>query len=190
MMLPDTIILAAGASVRMGSWKPALAWGKKNLLQSIVETVLEAKSHPIVSAGEKFTETVQILHAYQSVDVVFAEHWASGMLESLKAGMTFVRSDIFFVVPCDMPLLKASDFRRLATIYSGQSCRPVLKGQPGHPVLICPQDAEKMVNCPHPEWPVHTVLADSPITMIEWNHRGVIQDMDTPKDYRKLLNSL
>lgn len=183
-MLPDTVILAAGASSRMGSWKPALPWRGKNLLQNIVDTVQESGSIPIVVAGNSYRKILEILKIDKYVRVVYARNWVLGMSESLRAGIPYVNSGSFFTVPCDMPFLKPSDFQRLAHAHLDRSCRPILKGQPGHPVLLTPEDAKKILNCGNPSMPIKSILADSLFDFIEWDHEGVILDLDNEEDYK------
>lgn len=141
----DCIIPAAGASSRMGVWKPGLLFRGGTLLSAAVGIVLGAGCRAIVVAGRAADAVPGALGSLADrVELVFNHAWEEGMTGSLQAGMARVDSPSFFVLPADMPFVPCRAFRALnreaeARKAEGLPDRPIFptfRGEPGHPVLI------------------------------------------------------
>lgn len=91
------IVLAAGASSRMGQPKPLLDWGGKPLVRHIVEQVRAAGLEPIVVLGCQ-AEQVRLALEGSGARVVVNANWEQGMGSSLRAGLDAVPDEAEAVV--------------------------------------------------------------------------------------------
>jgi molybdenum cofactor cytidylyltransferase len=91
MTVPDAaIVLAAGASVRMGQPKQLLQVNGRSLLVRTVEACLAAELWPVVVVLGAHRE--QLRPTLARLPVICADnlHWAEGMAGSLRIGLTAV----------------------------------------------------------------------------------------------------
>ena len=181
--IPDCIIVAAGRSSRMKSWKPGLAWGDSTILETMVDTALDAGCRVIVVGGYRFRMTSGLLAGRDNVTVVRAWRWRKGMDVSIRRGIREVISRRFFVVPADMPLIRASDYRRLLGEKGGSVIRPVRGDVPGHPVLFSSKAIPVLLKAT-PGTALRHSLKHLNKRSIKWDHDGVVMDLDTTEEYR------
>jgi CTP:molybdopterin cytidylyltransferase MocA len=147
MTVPDAaIVLAAGASVRMGQPKQLLQVGGRSLLIRTVEACLAAELWPVVVVLGAHRE--QLRPTLARLPVICADnlHWAEGMAGSLRIGLTTV--DQFsravpraLITLCDQPAFSAAAVRQLqsasnaggrgiaAARYAGRCGAPALFGR-------------------------------------------------------------
>lgn len=150
---PDCILCAAGSSGRMGDWKPLLPWKETTLVESAVQSALEAGCRVILVTGKRHEELEERFRGRENVLLVLNEAWESGMVSSIRLGAIHVVSPYFFVAHSDMPMIPESLYRTLLskaeqsrtgrTGQNVQPCtwrprawRPRYQGNPGHPVLF------------------------------------------------------
>src|SRR5437773_1647885 len=109
------IVLAAGASQRMGVNKALLPIDGKPMLLGIVESLV-AKSVVVVTGHEH--QAIEILLKQAGVRLAYnPDHREAGMLSSVKVGLTALRgsADAIFIVLGDQPLVKPTTFQQLET---------------------------------------------------------------------------
>ena len=146
------VVLAAGASVRLGRPKQLVRIGQsgggggESLLRRAVRLALEAGCAPVVVVlgfeAERMRAELEGLAATQVRAVVNAE-WAEGMGSSLRCGVEAVRgmepiADALLVLVCDQPRLTVEHLRRLlerhregraaitASVYAGKTGVPAV----------------------------------------------------------------
>jgi len=116
------IILAAGASTRMGQPKQLLRVGSENLIQRVLRTALATVFRPVVVVlGAKWEKIEPELEAFP-VHKVVNETWANGMGSSISAGLNYLLQeestlDAVIILVGDQPLLNAQillDLHQLA----------------------------------------------------------------------------
>ena len=81
------IILAAGASNRLGQPKQNLIYNGQTLLQRAIETALASQCRPIVVVLGANRETIQPNLLQYDITMVFNHQWQSGMASSLQTGI-------------------------------------------------------------------------------------------------------
>lgn len=117
------IVLAAGASTRLGSPKQLVVHEGEPLVRRAVRTASEAGLAPVIIVVGSGAEAIEaLLRDEPDVDVIRNADWASGMASSLRAGITRVRAldvDGFVVMLADQPLVDAAAIRRLVTAWPG-----------------------------------------------------------------------
>lgn len=104
------ILLAAGASVRLGQPKQLLPYQGKTLLRHAAETACGLPPGPrptgvIVVLGANAEQIAPTLEGLP-VTIVLADDWQEGMAASLRVGITAVADrDAALVMLCDQPLV-------------------------------------------------------------------------------------
>lgn len=76
------IILAAGASKRLGTPKQQLPFQNKSLLQNVVHTAAQAGTMPIVVVLGAFATQIKQELIAEKVYTVVNPHWPTGMASS------------------------------------------------------------------------------------------------------------
>ena len=117
-MTTAALVLAAGASRRLGRPKQLVRLHGETLLDRAVRVGGEAGLTPVVvvlgAAAKLVAEGCDLRSAW----VVVNAGWADGMGSSIKAGMELVREfsevDGVVVMTCDMPGVAAEHLRQLA----------------------------------------------------------------------------
>lgn len=115
------IILAAGASTRMGQPKQLLQVGGESLLQRVVRVALASPFRPIAVVVGANRESIEPELEALSVHQVFNPHWPSGMGSSIVVGLRYLLQeepslDAVIVLVGDQPLLSIQvllDLQRL-----------------------------------------------------------------------------
>jgi molybdopterin-guanine dinucleotide biosynthesis protein A len=97
-MQATLLVLAGGASSRMGRPKVWLEVGEKTLLRRIIERLGPAFSEVVVSFAEP--EQVDRLVPFR---LVFDRKRMAGPLAGIEAGLVAASQEVTFAVACDMP---------------------------------------------------------------------------------------
>jgi len=136
------LIPAAGASSRMGGFKPLIELGGQSLVQRAVSLFLTTGvTQVVVVAGHRAEELIPALEETPCRVVVNRDDGAGEMLSSIQAGARELRDrcEAFFVLPVDIPLVRRLTIRRLVEQYGTHSalvCHPTFGSKRGHPPLI------------------------------------------------------
>lgn len=105
----DIIILAAGASTRLGRPKQLLPWQGVTLLQHAVQTALTVTTQPVVVTGANGEHLAAALDPGQ-VKMVFNPNWQQGIASSIRCGLQALLNrtpepdQVIFMV-CDQPFV-------------------------------------------------------------------------------------
>lgn len=120
------LILAGGASRRMGRPKALLPVGSSTLIEWIACRLGPGFERLLVSAGEE----AQVPAALRS-HLVRDLHAGAGPLAGIEAGLAASPHDVLVAVACDMPWVGTDLVRRLADLSSGHDAAvPRLRGRP------------------------------------------------------------
>jgi len=114
------VVLAAGASTRLGQAKQLVRVGGESLLRRTVRIAAEAGCFPVVAVLGYEAERMQAELEGMPAEILMFPEWAEGMGSSLRYGMEAVRrrdppSDAVMVLVCDQPRLSAEHLRALLT---------------------------------------------------------------------------
>ncbi len=141
-MNPTIIILAAGASSRLGKAKQLLVYKNKTLLRHTIDEAEKAKAQIIVVLGANEMDIKKEL-ADAKIDVVYNNNWQQGMATSINAGLKKALENNpelanCIICVCDQPYVSADLFKQLmdkkeetgkkiiASAYAGTLGTPVL----------------------------------------------------------------
>ncbi|MEM6380383.1 MAG: nucleotidyltransferase family protein [Bacteroidota bacterium] len=117
------IILAAGASRRMGSPKQLLKIGQQTLLERIVELTKEIHNQEtVVVLGANAQKIKQAVNDQNEVTFIINEDWKKGMGTTLKTGINYFLKkkeliEAVIVLVCDQPYLTSNILKALINQY-------------------------------------------------------------------------
>jgi molybdenum cofactor cytidylyltransferase len=191
----SAVVLAAGASTRMGRAKQLLPLGETTVLARTLGNVRSAGLDQIVlvlgaSAGAIRRQLPQPL--LEGVKVVVNPAYGQGMASSLREGLSAVdrESDAALIILGDQPFLQPQTLHQIIDGYRGSRAQivvPTYQGERGNPVLldrsVFPEAMalEGDVGC-RAIFPNHL----EGISKVEVEDMGVLLDLDDPADYERL----
>ena len=185
----SAVILAAGASSRMGKQKLELEIGGKNLTTIVLENVEASTANEIILVIKPDHVLIDDLE-HPGIKTVINEKWQTGQSSSMKAGLETVNPEAEAVIflMADQPMVTPEIINKLLlTFYETDKpiVAPLYNGQKGAPVLFNKSmfDDLRMIEGDMGgrdllnKYPVEYVEIDSPLAGI---------DVDTPEDYQRL----
>jgi len=129
------VVLAAGASTRLGEPKQLLMLGGETLLERAVRVAREAGCSPVVVVLGASAASIQAVCDFGDAVVVVNDGWAEGMGSSVRTGVgALLDVDACVVMTCDMPAVTASHLRALMA--SGEVTASSYAGRRGVPAYF------------------------------------------------------
>lgn len=192
------VILAAGASSRMGRDKALLPWQNGTFLSAAITALQRETELVIVVAGKNADRLVPVVYANAGFLVVNPDP-DRGQLSSLQRGLEEVLSrgrDAAVVTLVDRPAAAESTISRLKSAFLAAgdeiwAAVPDYKGKHGHPIVIGREMIEAFLRAP----------ATSTARDVEHAHQQhilyvpvddplVALNVNTDEDYEKLRQGL
>src|SRR2546427_6675799 len=187
------IILAAGASTRMGAPKALCDFDGRPCLQLALDACREAGlARPVVVLGFWAAE-ISAHVRLEAATVRLNDLAHHGQTSSLKVGLRALsaRAQAFLLYPVDFPLLTAEDVRPLLAAWRTRRRNqrifiPSHARRRGHPVLFdaALRASFLALDVAAPARAVVDARADE-IVYVEHDTPYVLMDMDTPEDYAR-----
>lgn len=194
-MIP-AIILAAGASTRIGRSKPLLpvARGGETFVARLLSTFSSAGVDDVVivigAQGEGVRDALTRLPTLARI--VENRDYERGQLSSLVAALDVVdRPGVRAVLamPVDMPLVTSTTVRAVLDAYRATHrpiVRPVVGDRHGHPVLFDRSLFADLRAADLSRGARAVIAAHLPDVLdVPVEDAGAIQDIDTPEDYER-----
>ena len=206
------IVLAAGASRRLGEPKQLLDWRGRPLLvhcleqlinagcdqllivlgayaaqcQTACERWFEASSAPASANGQGFAAK-RLMYGHN-------ENWEAGQANSLNFGLRLVRELVpspfhLLVALCDQPLLSSEDYRQLIEAVREDRCKISAVRYPegaGAPACFHHR-SQWLLSQAHGDWGAKAWIRKQPATevkLLEFGDR--VQDIDTIEQWTRL----
>ena len=184
------VILAAGASQRLGQPKQLLEWRGKPFVRQIAETALQADLSPVVVVSGAHGAAVQA--AVQDLPLIAAYNpdWEGGQSTSIRVGLQHIpreRGAVIFLL-ADQPqtppiLLRALIERHALTL--APIVAPLVRGQRANPVLFDHNTFPDLLALTG-ETGGRALFSRYPIEWLEWHDESMLLDVDTQEDYYRL----
>ena len=135
------LILAAGASQRLGRAKQLVRYGKDTLIQKIIDTAHSITPREIIVVTGANAEDVKEAVQHSQVRWVHNPNWSAGMGGSIAAGAETIspKSSAAMILLCDQWHLESSDLRSIANTWQTSPQRIVCAqadGQNMPPVIF------------------------------------------------------
>lgn len=189
----SAIVLAAGESKRMGRPKQLLEWGGKTLLRHVLKSLLSSAADEVILVLGHEAEAIKKSLPAFPIKIAINPDYRQGMASSLRQGLLAMHpgSDAFLVLLADQPGIGPEIINRLIQEFQRADpgrgiVRPVYRGRPGHPVLIGARYLQEALQL-QGDVGARQILMNHPedILEIDVDQDAVLEDIDTPEDYRK-----
>ncbi|MEO8097986.1 MAG: nucleotidyltransferase family protein [Acidobacteriota bacterium] len=186
------IILAAGASERMGTPKALLDYHGETFVGRLTRVLAMACDHVIVVLGNHVEEIRP--RVPQRAQVVVNPDPARGQLSSLQCALAEIPgAGGFAFIPVDCPAVHEATVEQLSQTFAQRAPEirfviPRLGDKRGHPVFATHAIAQELLALA-PEDEARAVVHRhvSQTQYVDVTDAGIFADIDTPEAYRRLL---
>lgn len=185
------IVLAAGASSRMGRFKPLLPLGGVGALERSISVFRDAGiENVVVVLGCRANDLRPVVEGC-GAQCIENPQWRHGMYSSVVVGARALAEQVAgaFVLPADTPLVRSCTVLQLADVFKGtrkEIVYPMFAGRRGHPPLIGSAILRQIAA--EASGPLSAVLSaregdslDVPVA-----DEAIHLDMDCPRDFEAL----
>jgi molybdenum cofactor cytidylyltransferase len=186
------ILLAAGASTRLGSAKQLVEINGVPLLVHAAQTALATAARPVVVVLGANARRFEPLVAGLGVDVVFNEDWARGMGTSIRAGMGRLQDaslDAVMILLCDQPYIKPEHLNAMIEAFSvsGKSIAAAhYNGVLGTPAIFDAMHFEALRNLGDAQGG-KALFGSMAEKILAFDLPEAAVDLDTPEDLGRLF---
>lgn len=148
-MKTGIVVLAAGASTRLGRPKQILRFGDNYLIQHIINACLKSKfDKTAVVLGYHYAEIKASISAFNEISILHNKNWKIGISESIKMGLRhFSRMDAVGFCTVDQVFLSSYHLDQLikgldshgdiiSSHYNGNLGTPALFGRNYYPHIL------------------------------------------------------
>lgn len=190
------VILAAGASRRMGTPKLLLPWGEMSVLGHLLQQwkALKASQIAVVCAAgaEPLVEELDRL-GFAEANRIFNNAPGDGMFSSIQcaSGWNSWNQELthWLITLGDQPHLQDATLRELLDFGArnpNKICQPMRAGRRKHPVLLPKRFFAELKNTAAGDLKVFLVERARDLSGFESGDEGLDFDMDTPEDYERV----
>lgn len=196
--MPDNnvsaVVLAAGNSSRLSSWKPGILLIDHSILYYSLKTLSSITDDIIVVGGCNFHQLELLVSTISRelnipVKCIFNLFYESGMFSSVKAGLRHAERANIFITLADMPFIKEETYSKMLEInldvdivYPVQLLESGIKK--GHPILINESVKQRILNTKE-DIILRDVLKEFRSTTCFVDDEGINFDIDNEKDLIK-----
>ncbi len=188
------IILAAGASERMGYPKALLPYRGEAFLAGILRVCFAAGIERRVVVVGYYADKIMKEIDLSDVTVTENTELDAGPIGSIRAGLRVLEGqpvDAALVWPVDRPHVAVATVAALLDGFRA-SHRPIVVplfgGRRGHPVLFGRSVFRELLEAPDAQGARAVVRRDpSRVQAVPVDDPAVLEDFNTPEDYKKLL---
>ncbi len=176
----------------MGRPKMTMAWGSRTVLEQVIEALKSGGVGDILVVTGGAREEAEGICARESVRTVHNPMFASNeMLGSLQVGLGALAADVeaALVTLGDQPQIEAATVSALLKDWTDSKAGiivPSYEKRRGHPWVLGREHWPEVLSMRAPETPREFLQrhADE-IRYVEIGSPTILQDLDTPEDYRK-----
>ena len=193
----SAIILAAGASRRMGRAKALLSMQGKSFVRTLVDLYLGVGVEPVVVVvGHEPAPVIdEVKHA--GAKVVVNPNYESGQLSSVIAGITAIEALSpagVILHPVDHPAVMQSSVQALISEFNKYPERivvPKFQNRRGHPAIFPASLLQELKQAPADVGARAVVRAHPELIMeVPVNDAGILRNIDTPQEYEDLSRNM
>lgn len=184
------VIVAAGLSSRMKTFKPSLPFGDSTVANHTISKLKKLNIDPItVVVGHKSRELKDSIF-YSDIRYVENPNYSeTQMFDSVVLGVEDIMNlcDRIMIMPMDLPAILEETLTKVLSI-EGELVRTIFDGKPGHPIIITNKFAATLSSYKGNDGLRGAMESyGSPITNVNVDDEAVYFDIDTPEEYEKLI---
>jgi molybdenum cofactor cytidylyltransferase len=203
------IILAAGEAKRFGQPKQLLEWNGKPFIRHVAETALAAGLSPVVVVTGANAEQVDAAVRDLPLIIINNPDWQQGQSSSIQTGLKAIHSPppslrdtspksfgfgggwegVIFLL-ADQPQVTSTILRALVERHSvdlSPIVAPQVQGQRANPVLFDRVTFPALMSLTG-DVGGRAIFSRFPVTYLPWHDENLLADIDTPEDYKRLVN--
>lgn len=189
------LILAGGASSRMGEPKQLLKLGNKTMLSSVITKVLDVKNQDtFVVLGANYSKIERLFKGV--VSCVVNNNWSKGIGTSISCGVAkLMKSNKYMhvvIVLADQPGIEVCDLNKLLEVHKKEKSKITVSSfinYRGVPAVFHKDMFSDLVLLSDDEG-AKSVIKKYQDQVLEVVFNKELLDIDTVDDYQKMLNSL
>lgn len=189
------IVLAAGASTRMGKPKPLLEADGTTFLERAIKLLRTAGCTYVVAVVNDDDDWITRVADTAGAAVVINDQPESEQIDSLRLAIANLPDgyDAVMVMPVDFPRIQQQTVNALVQDYSRQPSavlNPAHKGRAGHPVIFSRDVVTELLRPDLPDGARSVIERHTrEARTLEVEDPGVLIDIDTPADYQQHVGS-
>ena len=186
----NALILAAGATTRMGFPKADLPWGQGTVLSEVVRmyALLQAETIVVVY-GHDQPKALNV--GVEQLSWVHHSNWYKGMRSSIRCGlshaMTHECSSETFIHPVDCPGVHPNTIKSLQSARTDWSACPTYDGRRGHPLKVSSGLAKRLLSLD--TTPLHEFVNDERTVFVPVNDSAILRNLNDKESYQNCLKS-
>ena len=191
MRFISAVLTAAGLSSRMGKPKPLLPWQGKTLVESQIDTLLEAgASEVIVVLGHRAMEVAPYVNG-DTVCPVVNSQYRDGRTSSIKTGLDAVspKARDIVLMAVDQPRTPQVVSRVIREHLQADALltSPRYRGRGGHPLVFSASLLPELSRISEENQGLREVFERhrSEITQVHFDDPSIRLDLNTPEAYRE-----
>lgn len=188
------VILAAGASTRMGTPKQLLLYQGQSLLRRVTETAIAAHCSPIFVVLGAYSAQIRCELRDLPVQVVENLEWQRGMGSSIRHGIqalieTSPLVEAAILLLCDQPFVSVPTIHQLESVYRSTN-NPIIassyQNTIGVPALFHSTLFLELTGLTQAEGAKKVIQRHiNSVVTVEFPQGAI--DLDTPNDYQQFL---
>lgn len=184
------IILAAGASRRLGQPKQLVQYQSETLLARTIRIAGESGAAPVIAVFGAHHEQISSVISFHCATAIFNRNWEQGIASSIHAGLEAVERIApapsgALILPCDQLRLTSDHLRALLAAFAVQA-EPSIVASAYADVLgipaVFPRVAFPELMALHGEKGARALLLNPPCPLIAIPFDGGEIDIDEPAD--------
>ena len=187
--MTSAIVLAAGASSRMGRPKALLPIRGRTAVEVVCSTLRDGGADDVIVVVGCHAVEIRAEANLRGVRVVENANWATGRTSSIQAGIAALPADAEWTLLAlvDMPMVRAVTVRAILAATSGSADVVVPRHHVlrGHPIAIR-RTLFPRIAALGPDEPLREVVRAARRVEVEVPDAGVLIDLDTPDDLREV----
>jgi molybdenum cofactor cytidylyltransferase len=191
-----TLILAAGASTRMGEPKQLLKWKESTLIRTVAEQALSLGRGPVALVLGAVVEQVELALHDLPVETILNADWNRGMGTSVRKGIEVLMgkhrdlSGVMILV-CDQPRISSEKYESLLATFEGSPekiAAASYAGGVGVPAIFPKWIFSELLLLPDDAGARKIIVRHAPSSVVTIEIPEASLDIDTPEDYRSSIS--
>lgn len=189
-MKAGAVIVAAGMSSRMGTFKPLLQIGSISVAKRIISTLQQSGAElVVVVTGNQADMLEKHLSRSGSVFIRNDNYASTQMFDSAKIGLDYIKDkcDRVLFTPVDVPLFTSQTVSQLLE-NDADFAVPICNDIEGHPLLLKSSIIPAILDYKGTEGLRGALeFSGAKKQLVSVQDEGILYDMDTPSDYDELV---